>query len=93
MKSDGIPFKVYLNGNPCVIVVCNDHVSAEFSGLQEPLHIMYDEIRCIQQWNDNVLINVQKDRLYSIIITQKNAKKIYTEIISMIRTRQDQSLP
>ena len=82
-SSRGIPFKVKVNKNPCVIVIGSGSVSIEFTNLQKSLDIEYEDIRCIQHWKDKVLLNAQVDcKPYLFLIEQKKAERIHRMIVA-----------
>lgn len=76
-KAEGIPFKVCINGHSCIITIYDDRTCIEFTKFQQIIDVRHENIRCIQQWKNNLLLNVQNEReFYTIIIEQKNAGKV-----------------
>ena len=77
-QQEGTPLKASVNGNSCILVLKDDSIEIEFERLQKPLSVKYSSLRCVQAWNNTVLINADVGgKLMSYVIDSRQARKIH----------------
>ena len=81
---EGAPIKARLGRNACILCVGNGAISVEFTRFQKSLNIPYGSIRCIQTWDDCLLVNASGKRPVLYVFRLAGAKKMYDTIRSRL---------
>ena len=86
MPEGGTPIKARLGRNACILYAGNGAISVEFTMLQKSLEIPYGSMRCIQTWDDSLLINAIGKGPVLYVFRLAGAKKLYDTIRSRLGT-------
>ncbi len=81
---EGAPIKARLGRNACILCAGSSAISVEFARLQKSLEIPYGSMRCVQTWDDRLLINAFDKRPVLYVFRLTGAKKMYDTIRSRL---------
>ena len=81
---EGAPIKARLGKNYCILCTGDGAISVEFTRLQKSLEIPYGDMRCVQTWDDRLLINASGKEPVLYVFRLAGAKKMYDTIRSRL---------